>query len=565
MPRDNSTSPAVHEQPASQQPSSRQPVASTPSIGLASAWAFTALWLTISAVLLFWNLDWYPFWGDEADTVVFARSVWETGDVGAKYGEHNYYLYRNGTLLDNLKNRSTPPLAYYLVAPIWGMFGPDHFWMRAPFALFGLATVGLLCRWLWRSGASASMWLCVGAAVALNPQLLLYARQCRYYSLASLLTLAVAYLYWFYQGRRSQVVGVSVLLCMLAATHYLHFAALAGVLIVDYALWRHRERRLTIRDWLRLVIPIVIVVVPLVWVYNPLGKNSLGDDMTKSFVNDKLKLLWFSLRDMNNCEFGVGIILLLAPVVAWRRRDTTLLRLFVACVVYLLATTLCSPQPMKSADVADVRYLAPLLIACLYLTIRTLDTALGSRAWLVVPAVALALGTNVLNRPDDSGMWRSTIYEFVYELRHPRRVAGRMVADWLNANVEPGKMVWIEPSEYSAPQLIEAPHIFYSWEIYDLRDPNKFIEIEEFTRHLRGRIPVDYIVAYGLNDTLKNVKEKVLPEMATKENGNQIYEPAATFDVFYDDRTRPELHWHWFRDGTYDKTTRSIVIYRLKR
>jgi hypothetical protein len=381
MPRDNSTSPAVHEQPASQQLASRHPVASASPIGLASAWAFTLLWLAVSSVLLFWNLGWYPFWGDEADTVIFARNVWETGDTGVEYGR-NYYLYRSGVLLNDMKNRSTPPLAYYIAAPFWGAFGPDHFWMRAPFAFFGLATVGLVCRWLWRSGASVSMWLCVGAAVALNVQFLLYARQCRYNSLATLLTLAVAYLYVFYRGKISQVVGIASLLILLAATQYLHFAALGAALLVDYGLWRRHERPLTTRDWLWLGIPIVIVVVPLVWVYNPIGKNSMGDDMTSSFFTDKLKLLWFSLRDMNNCEFGAGIILLLAPLVAWRRRDTTLLRLFVACVVYLLATTLCSPQPMKNADAADVRYLAPLLIPCLYLTIRTIDAALGSRAWL---------------------------------------------------------------------------------------------------------------------------------------------------------------------------------------
>lgn len=556
MPRDNSPTPAASPDNTATQ----QPAATKPPLGLAGAAAFTVVWLAITAGFLFWNLGWYPFWGDEADTVIFARSVWETGDTGAKYGDHNYYLYRSGTLLDHMKNRSTPPLAYYVAAPLWGAFGPDHFWMRVPFALFGLATVGLVCWWLWRGEASAAMWLCVGGAVALNAQFLLYSRQCRYYALATLLTLGVAYLYWYYQGRRATVVGIAALLCLLAATHYLHFIALVAVLLVDYVLWQRHQRHLTRKDWLIMCIPIAVVFVALVWVYNPIGKNSLGEDLTKSFFSDKAKLIVWSLRDMNSCEFGVGIIMLLAPLVAWRRRDTTLLRLFAACIVYVCVTTICSPQPVTITALADVRYLAPLLIPCLYLTIRTIDVALAGRPWLVVPAVALALGTNVLNRPDDPSLWRSTTAEFVHELRHPRTVATRIVADWLKANVKEGETVWFEPNEYAGSQIVEAPHVQYAWEIDWPPHMEQFMHLPRI--HIRFEVPVEYLVVLGLNDTLERVKTKVIPGMAERQC---IYEQIATIDTYYDDRTRPELHWHWFRDQTYDKTKHSIIIYRLKR
>lgn len=556
MPRDNSPTPAASPDNTATQ----QPAATKPPLGLAGAAAFTVVWLAITAGFLFWNLGWYPFWGDEADTVIFARSVWETGDTGAKYGDHNYYLYRSGSLLDHMKNRSTPPLAYYVAAPLWGAFGPDHFWMRVPFALFGLATVGLVCWWLWRGRASAAMWLCVGASIALNPQFLLYSRQCRYYAMASLITLGVAYFYWYYCGRRGQVVAIAALLCLLAATHYLHFAALAAVLVVDYVLWQRRERPLTLRDWLWLCVPIVVVVVPLAIVYNPIGKNSLGEDLTKNFFSDKVKLLFLSLRDMNSCEFGVGMIIACAPIVARWRKDTTLMRLFVACGVYVFTTTICSPQPMTITKVADVRYLAPLLIPCLYLTIRTIDTALQGRGWLVVPITALAMGTNVLNRPDDPSLWRSTTVEFVHELRHPRTVATRVVADWLKANVKEGETVWLEPNEYAGSQIIEAPHVQYAWELGFPPHLEQFMHLPRI--HIQFEVPVEYLVVFGLNDTLERVKTKVIPGMAERQC---VYEPIETIDIHFDDHTRPELHWHWFRDEPYDKTKHSIQIYRLKR
>ncbi|MCE9603962.1 MAG: glycosyltransferase family 39 protein [Planctomycetia bacterium] len=519
---------------------------------------FSLVWLAFAAGLLFWNLGWYPFWGDEADTVIFARNAWETGDVGAYYGD-NIYIYRNGTLLEDLKNRSTPPLSYYVAAPFWGAFGDDHFWMRMPFALCGLATIGLLCRWLRRGQASATMWFCLGASVTFNVSFLLYARQCRYNALASLLTLAVAYLYVTYDGRRTRLFGIAAALILLAATHYLHFAALAVAMVVDYVLWQRRVRPLSQGDWIRLLLPTVIAVGALAAVFNPLGKNSLPDEGERSFWWDKLTLLWWSLRDINECEFGVGIIILCAPVVALWRGDRMLLRLFVACLLYVLTTTLLSPQPVQNAEESDIRYLAPLIVPCIYLTVRTIYLACAGRAWLVVPIVAFAMGTNVLNQLVDKQKWRSTIGEFVHELRHPRHVAGAILSEWLKANVKEGESVWIEPNEMTAPQIVETPNLVYAWQLDNPAIVDKYRKLPRF--HFRGETSVDYIIAFGFHDTLKNVTEKALPIL--KERGF-LYEPIATLDTFFDDRTRPELHWHWFRERPYDKTKKSIYIFRLK-
>lgn len=524
-----------------------------------TAMLFSLLWLTCAAGLLFWNLGWYPFWGDEADTVIFARNVWETGDVGAKYDE-NLYLYRNGTLLTDLKNRSTPPLSYYLAAPFWGLFRVDHFWLRVPFAMCGLATIGLVCRWMWKRQASTLMCLCFGGAVTLNVSFLLYSRQCRYYALASLLTLLIAYLYVEYDGRRTRLFGIAAAMSLLAATHYLHFAALAVLLVVDYVLWQRRAQPLVLGDWVRLIVPTAIVVGALAAVYNPIGKNSVVEAGEVTFWADKWKLLWWSFRDLNRCEFGVGIIMLCAPVIGLWRGDRTLLRLFLACAMYVVVTTLLSPQPMKTADDADVRYLAPIIIPCLYLTVRGIYLTFGGRWWLVVPAVVFAMGTNILNRPEDSREWRSTIGEFVEELRHPRRVAGKVLSDWLKENVKEGETVWIEPNEFTASQIVETPEVFYAWQLDHPKDVQQFAELPRI--HFRAEIPVDYIIALGMNDTHANIHRHVLPILTER---GFVYEPLTTLNTFFEDRTRPELHWHWFRDRTYDKTKRAIYIFRLKR
>lgn len=554
--------PATAMEPSVSQAASSAGVMRVTPSGKAAA-AMTALWLTCTAVLLFWNLDYYPFWGDEADTVIFARNVWETGDVGAKYGD-NLYLYRNGILLENLKNRSTPPLSYYFAAPFWGLAGADHFWLRFPFALCGLATIALLCGWLRRSRASTLTWLCFGGALTFNVSLLLYARQCRYYSLATLLTVGIAYLYYHFDGRRSRVIAISGLLCLLAATHYLHFAALAAALVVDYAFWQRRQYPLKLSDWGSLLTPVLITVAGLAAVFNPLGRNSLNHDMTGNFFADKWKLFVWSFRDMNICEFGVGVIILCAPLVAYRRGDQNMLRLFAACLTYIIATTLLSPQPMAYAIDADIRYLAPLVIPCLYLTVRTIDLALAGRAQFVVPVVLFALATNILNLPFAHHRWRSTIGDFVQELHSPRLVAGKIVSDWLKKNVPPGTPVWIEPTEYTAEQIVETPHVLYAWQLDRAMLPQRHArQFAALPRaNFAAEVPVEYIIAFGLGDTIQNVFTYVVPHMADR---GYHYDHIDRLDTFFDDRTRAELHWHWFRNQPYDKTKESISVFRLRQ
>ena len=77
-----------------------------------------------------------------------------------------------------------------------------------------------------------------------------------------------------------------------------------------------------------------------------------------------------------------------------------------------------------------------------------------------------------------------------------------------------------------------------------------------------GEIPVEYIIAFGLGDTIPNVYRYVLPHMA--DRGFQ-YERLVQLDTFFDDRTRAELHWHWFRNQPYDKTRESIIVFRLRQ
>jgi hypothetical protein len=544
-------------------------LAGTRPVSRRTAWAVAVAALAIAALGLFTRLGHYPFWGDEADTVIFARSVWETGDTSAWYGD-NLYAYRNGTLLSGLKNRSTPPAGYYLAAPIWGLARDDRFAMRIPFAVCGWLTIGLVLYWAYRSGVSTTAFALSALALATSVALLLYSRQCRYYALGILLTVVTAWLYETYDGSLRRRIQLVVALFLLAATHYLNFAAAAVALVVDYAVFRRRTLRLSSREWAEIVVPSAVLLAALVYVYNPLGKNTAPIDVVNpevptGVIGQKLTLLRWALRDIAFNEFAPAVLLVLAPVVALCKRNRPSLRLAVACMAFIVATTAATPQPAAISDSFDVRYLAPLIVPCLVLAVSTATDLAGRRPCLAAALLVTATALNVRHLPWTAAAWKPVQASFVEELLRPRRVGTEVLAEWLNEHAEPGETVCLVPNEWLAPQIVAAPHLTYGWQLYDPQPPTDYVGLPRIL--FEGEEAVDWIVALGFGNlpdgyVPDRIRNLLLPALA--ERGFH-YEERAVLDTHFNDHTRPELHWHWFRDEPYDKTKRQIYIFRRVR
>ncbi|MGC3968765.1 MAG: hypothetical protein QM775_15780 [Pirellulales bacterium] len=267
---------------------------------------------------------------------------------------------------------------------------------------------------------------------------------------------------------------------------------------------------------------------------------------------------------MNACEFGVGLVLAVAPLVfAWRRSWGSL-RLWIACAIYIVVTTILSPQPIAKTLVADVRYLAPLIPALVALTILTFDRLGGGREIVVVPLAALCVLSNVAHKPWDRDAWRSTVAEYARELNKPRYVGTAALADWLKANSRPGETAWITPGEYTAEQIVASPHVIYGWQLENPRREADYADVNPVL--FAGGEGVDYVIVLGFGNVedlvLDHVKKNVLPKLAER---GFVYEQVAYLPQYFDSRTRPELLWHWFRDLPYDKTNRGITIFKLKR
>jgi hypothetical protein len=140
------------------------------------------IWI-LYAGFSWWNLGHYALWDDEANTALFAQSVWETGDTSARRGE-NLIAFRNGSELnEDWKARYVSPLQYYVAAPFLGLMGATSLAARIPFWIFGTLAFALILHRLFKQNASPFVfWLwTIGWFGTIS--LTLYIRNARYYSL----------------------------------------------------------------------------------------------------------------------------------------------------------------------------------------------------------------------------------------------------------------------------------------------------------------------------------------------------------------------------------------------
>jgi hypothetical protein len=499
----------------------------------------------LAAVMLFARLGRYSLWDDEAITALTAKGVWQTGDTSAVVG-HNLVAFRNGLLLDNLKDRSSPPLQFYVSAPFIGIMGDSALSARLVFAISGLACVGLMFWWLHRARAPTIAWVLLGMAVIGNVSFFLFARQARYYGLAMLLGVAVAYSYLHIQSRRGLWVHALLSILLLAA-NYMVFAAVSAMLVVDYALWGRRRFRLSGRSWAILLFPQIVAACLLLWVWNPMR---IAEPRPKfSWIQWHGTLLWWHVRELSLCEFACGGLLVGAPLVAWFARSLSLLRALIALVVAILVITLITPQNPSDSPRADVRYLSFLIPLCIAIAVMTILPLARWSRMAAIAVAAVAFGSNLLSFAWLSGQpVQSTLFQYARELIYPVPEPYTPTADWIRRNVAAGQTILVLPDYMMYPLMYHAPNGLYAWQL-SYPPPEGLRNVNPI--HFRMVLPTEYIVAFG--PMVQRVPELVMDN----------YEEVARIDVFWRDVYRPELFWRSFTAPPgFDRRTQAIYIFR---
>jgi hypothetical protein len=509
--------------------------------------------MAVSGALLFFGLGHYHLWCDEADTALFAKGIVRTGDTSAVI-DHNIYAFHNGACLKNLCGRYQPPAPYYLAAPFVGANGTGTFWPRFPFALCGLLSVALMLYWMIRSRMGASARIVFILGLLGNVSFFLFCRQCRYFSLAILLTLVVVYLQVNWRGRWLDYLGIVSASILLLGTNYLSYAALYAVLGCDYILFTRRRLRLKFRQWLMLLGPQIIFGIAILWVYYPLGDEVAPDYPGRNIFMDKLTILWWHFRDLNADEFYIPAIMLAALPICFWKRNVWLLRGIAAGVCYIITIALFTPQHVAFTILADNRYLVPLIPLFIAVSAGVI-TALSWNKWPLALALAAAVfSSNILNYPFSPGKWHCRPAEFLGELWTPQITSTEVVLKWIKNNIHAGESIWVFPDSFQYPLMYHAPDLVYAWQL-EYPPKKQFETLPPI--HFIGRIPPDYIFIFG---PYKTEMEK---NLVLWKNKGINYQFIFIFDVFYGDLTRPEITLRSFQTlKNYNRQTEDIYVYQ---
>jgi hypothetical protein len=392
--------------------------------------------------------------------------------------------------------------------------------------------------------------LCAG--LVCNVSLFLYSRQCRYYGPVLLCSIAIVCLYLRWNGRRSGLAAIAMFLICLLAANYINYVALCVCLAADCWIWREKEHRPTLPDWLLLLLPQIVAGAFIVSIWNPLRFHPAPADNANWFAQ-RLALFWWNWRDMNHCEFGALVLLVLASFSYLLSRDRWLLRAPMALFIYVTVVTLCSPQPIASGRIADVRYLVPVIPLCI--AIEALALVALARKWprMAVLLGLLAFGTNLFNE-GPLLFWglRSSIASYLGEIINPPSDPYTRAAQWINQNVRDGESIWVQPDYAVYPLMFHAPKAIYAWQLADPPAP-QFAHLPDI--YFQGRQPPDYLIIFGPN------RGAVTRVLSTWNRPGVAYQPITTIDCYWRDLYRPELVWRTFKPVTnYSRTFEAIYI-----
>lgn len=491
----------------------------------------------IMAALIFARLPRYGLWDDEANTALFARGVWRTGDTSGDLPP-NIVAYRDGLELDHaLRNRVVAPLPYF-VASVFVRDTTSALAARLPFALAGLAAIGFWLWWLGRTGASRTTWALSVLALVGNVSLVLYCRQARYYALAILLATAITYVYAQRERTRWAVGWLSALGAVLFATHYLAYAGVAVALGCDYLVFGRKTARLAPRQLAIIVGTQVAVAVPIVLTWLPFA---MTHQHAAKGLGDHLHLWILALRELNDCELGAGLVMLAAPLLYRRSGDVLLLRLPLAIVIASAVVTVFSPQPGELV-LSDIRYYAFLIPACMLLGVRVLEalklpwapTLLAGLLVFQTTLVHRALAWFVPASPYVVPV-RNTLAAYLGELADPPPSAYRLAADWLAANAHAGDSALVLPDYAAYPLMFHVPDVVYAWQLTEARAA-AYPGLAPI--HTRGKVAPTWVVAFAALDGT--------PEAAMLAALGARYRRAAALPVSGVDLSRPELVQHRF-------------------
>jgi hypothetical protein len=216
-----------------------QPVAQTPSEADNNLrWLRIAVALAVIALVYFYRIDRPLVWGDEAETGIEARNILMYGYPIA-YDGRNVSIYDNGAQLNNdLVYKKIPWASFYLGALSMAIFGDNTAGLRILFAFVGLLSFLPIYAVLKSRIKYPDI---IAALVLISPQVVLFQRNARYFSILILLyAVLVWHLSFDFKSAKTRFIVALLALVLFFHTHSL-VAICTSISLILYSFFFRRE------------------------------------------------------------------------------------------------------------------------------------------------------------------------------------------------------------------------------------------------------------------------------------------------------------------------------------
>lgn len=217
--------------------------------------------LALGAFLLLFRLDHRPFWQDEAETACLAKNVLKYGVPRAYDGVNIISQEERKEFDQDYLWRWSPWLQIYVAAAAFKIGGFTTYAGRFPFAVMGIACIWLVYRLVDRNFGNQA-WACLAALLlATSVIFLLYSRQCRYYSMATFLTLINLYAFMEdWQRKTLPALLLVISASLMFYTNYLLFLSYFGPFIIAAFLLYYQE--IPIIRTMKIVLAVSLTMIP---------------------------------------------------------------------------------------------------------------------------------------------------------------------------------------------------------------------------------------------------------------------------------------------------------------
>ena len=530
------------------------------------------LWMVgafaIAAYLSLFNLGGQPLWHDEATSAYMGENLWRNGTLSGWNG-HTLYVGENGTAVNSdLIMASFPPWPAFPSALGIAIFGANEFGARIFHTLLGLAS--LLIFWqLLRMDFAMRPRLRVLAFVlfALSTQVILFMRVGKYVQDAFFFTFLSFYAYRLYTapGGRAWHLALAAAATVLG---FLNHFAIGAAFALSLGIWHliyhfHHTSR---RQWVEIGIA-AAVTGGLCFAYL-VGMGIIFSDEVLEFSEREYRLpllerktilvaqnfrelVWFGILPLWVALWFLWYIgaHLHKIYKNWQRYRTpgrdagtdSLMRWTVLMILFLVISGLFSVRPPSTHNLADTRYMSPVLAFTALIAAAMIDW-LWRQPWaekiVALPVLAILLCTNLLSYPVifpqlfTKEKVRLTLPSLVAEVHTaPYRNYLREALDYLDEHAREGDAVFVSP--WQELTLLQ---------FYYLGDKFVFCcALDENTT-----VPKDKVRALGIPIFQQDVTPEWVLTAAPLPEGTP-FQLVYTSETYPYPTNRPELEFHTFK------------------